>query len=280
MQPKIYDCFCYFNEDMLLKVRLETLWEKVDHFVIVESVYNSAGKPKPLNFKPEKFQQYASKIRYLVVSDYPHDINDAWQNELYQRNFFMNGLIDASPEDWILISDLDEIPHPEKIQLFNPERYKRADFQQAAYSYYLNNRCYQKGQPVLWHGSKITTYDYLVNFFGSPERMKSYKSSGTLRSLKRYLFKKWMVQTIREGGWHFTWIASIENIILKLESFAHQEFNKPEYKDPEMIKQKIASGHEIINPLGRCIPQIVDSQFPDYIVQHQDELSTWLIPVK
>lgn len=277
MRPKLYDCFCYLNEDMLLEMRLETLWAHVDYFVIVESIYTSSGKPKPLNFNPEKFPKYLSKIRYLVIRDYPEGTADAWRNELYQRNYMMHGLTDAQPEDWVMISDLDEIPRPEKIALFNPKRYKRADFEQAAYAYFLNNRCYVHGVPNTWRGAKITTYHQLCVFFKSPERMKSYKSSGPLRLFKRYWFKHWMVQVIPNGGWHFTWIASIDKIILKLESFAHQEFNLPEYKDPDSIRHKIRAGMDIINPHAHCVPEPLDARFPRYLLDRQHALAEWII---
>jgi beta-1,4-mannosyl-glycoprotein beta-1,4-N-acetylglucosaminyltransferase len=55
MQKKIYDCFTYFNEDQLLKLRLETLWDVVDCFVICESILSHTGQKKPINFKIENF---------------------------------------------------------------------------------------------------------------------------------------------------------------------------------------------------------------------------------
>lgn len=107
--------------------------------------------------------------------------------------------------------------------------------------------------------------------------MKSYKSSGPLRLFKRYWFKHWMVQVIPDGGWHFTWIASIDKIILKLESFAHQEFNLPEYKDPDTIRHKIRAGMDIINPNAHCVPEPLDARFPRYLLERQHELAEWII---
>lgn len=277
MTPKIYDCFCFFNENLLLEIRLATLWDYVDFFIIVESKFTISGKPKPINFDIKNYEQYASKIRYLLIDEYPFEMSDAWKNERYQRNFIMHGLQDATDSDWILVSDIDEIPRPEKILNFNPKKYIRADFEQRCYSYYLNNLNTLNGEIVKWYGSKITTFEHYKNFFCGAEQVRSYKSSGLLRSIKRWWFKKSKLQIIADGGWHFTWIGSIENIILKLESFAHQEFNKPEYKDPEVIKQKITSGYEIINPLGRCLPQDIDEQFPTYIIKNKHQLSSWLI---
>ncbi len=275
---KIYDCFCYFNEDMLLELRLETLWEYIDIFVIVESVYTISGKPKPVNFDIEKFSKYRSKIRYMLVNDYPFDLRDPWRNERYQRNYIFKGLYDANPDDWILVSDLDEIPNPDLISTYNPMRYVRGDFEQLSYTYYLNNLCTENGNTVLWHGSKITTYKNFINFFSSAESLRTYKSTGVLRALKRAFARKFLFQTIKHGGWHFTWMAGIDKIIQKLESYAHQEYNKAEYKDPKLIKEKIAAGFEIFNPKARCIPQKLDNSFPKYLVQNQDKYKEWLLP--
>lgn len=276
---KIYDCFCYFNEDLLLEIRLETLWDYVDYFVIVESAFTISGNSKPINFNITKFEKYQSKIRYLLIQDYPFPLNDAWKNERFQRNFIENGLNDAQPNDWILISDVDEIPNPQKIELFNPNKYIRGDFEQHCYSYFFNNMNIINGQAVLWYGSKVTTYQHFKSFFGGAEQVRGYKSNGLLRQLKRWWFKKTQVQIIKEGGWHFTWVATIDKIILKLESYAHQEYNKPEFKDPILIKQKIMSGYEVINPNGRCVAQKIDNQFPEYIIKNQQKLADLIIHI-
>lgn len=146
---------------MLLRLRLDTLWEQVDYFVIVESVKTISGKPKPLNFRIENFELYRDKIRYLVLSEYPFPTDDAWRNERYQRDFVAHGLFDAADEDWILVSDLDEIPKPEAIKQFDPRRFLRGDFMQNAYSYYLNNQCFIEGEPVFGP----TPRSLLIRFF-------------------------------------------------------------------------------------------------------------------
>ena len=280
MNLKVYDCFCYFNEDMLLQIRLETLWDYVDYFVIVESVYTLSGKPKNLNFNIDKFKKYKSKIRYLVVKDYPFDLGDPWRNDTYQKNYISNGLFDAQPNDRIIFSDLDEIPRPEMIATFNEKRYIRGDFEQHCYAYYLNNRCEANKTPVPWPGSKITTYKNFLDFFSCAMSLRIYKSSGLLRVPKRYLFKKFKVQKINNGGWHFSWMGGVEKVIQKLESHAHQEYNKPEFKDPKIIKARIAAGNDILNLKVRYEPQVIDNQFPNYLVENQEKLKEWLMPIK
>ncbi len=277
-KPKIYDCFCYFNEDLLLELRLETLWDHVDYFVICESVLTISGLPKPLFFDINKFKKYESKIRHLIVKDYPFDTADAWRNERWQRDYLINGLYDAKPDDWIILSDVDEIPRPQALALYKPNIGKRADFQQYMYAYYLNNRWELEGSPAIWVGSKVTTFKNLMNFFGgSLEVLRGYKLSGPLRGIKRAFFKAFLIQKISNGGWHFTWMAGVEKIIQKLESFAHQEFNKPEFKHPEKIKELISSGRDVLFPERKYKIQNLDEQFPEYLSKNPEKFDDYLI---
>ncbi len=280
MKPRIYDCFCYFNEDMILELRLETLWNHVDFFVISEAVYTQTGNLKPLNFDIGRFAKYKDKIRYLVVDHFPPGEQGFWKNENYQRNFVINGLFDASPDDWILVSDLDEIPRPETIASFDPTRYLRGDFQQRPYAYFLNNLAVEGDKPAKWPGSKVTTFRSLKAFFGNATAVRSYKSAGIFRSIKRSFFRQFQVQHIAEGGWHFTWIMKPEKIVLKMESIAEQEFVREERKDVRYIDSTIRSGRCVLNDKSRFQSQVVDrKQFPAYLVAHQaDKYADWLLP--
>ncbi len=278
---RIYDCFCYFNEDMLLELRFETLWDHVDYFVICESFLTISGQPKELFFDINRFQKYRSKIRHLIVKDYPFDTADAWRNERWQRDYLINGLYDANPDDWIMLSDVDEIPRPEVIQRYIPGLRKRGDFQQYIYAYYLNNRLQDKiEQPAMWPGTKITTYSNLVNFFDSSmEKLRGYKLTGPFRGIRRAFFKTFLIQKISNGGWHFTWMAGVDKIIKKLESFAHQEFNKPEFKNPEKIKELINSGKDVLFPENRYEIQSLTEQFPIYLVKNPEKFKDYLLKV-
>ncbi len=287
-KTKIYDCFCYFNEDMLLELRFETLWNYVDYFVISESSYTHAGQARETQFDTQKFGKYASKIRYLKLDERPPGPNDFWKNENFIRNHLVKGLYDASPEDLILISDLDEIPNPEQIQTYQPDKYLRGDFDQRYYSYFLNN--YWLGDvnadgdlipnTNIWRGSKITSHHHFTNFFQSnATSVRSYKSFGLLRSIKRAWFRKFNVQLIKNGGWHFTWVFRMPDLIKKIESTAHQEFNKPEYKNPEYLEKMILAGRDFHKPNSRYQIQKLDEQFPQYLRDHPEKFKDFLLPI-
>ncbi len=281
---RIYDCFCYFNEDMLLKLRLETLWNHVDYFVISEASYAHTGIHREPEFNIAKFEKYKSKIRYLRLDQRPIGPNDFWKNENFIRNNILNGLYDANPDDLILISDLDEIPNPKIIEQYDPQ-YLRGDCLQSYYSYYLNNYWigdigkdgYLIPNSNIWNGSKITSYEHFVNFFNSnASSVRSYKSHGLLRSFKRMWFKKFKVQYFKDAGWHFTWIFSTEDLIRKIENTAHQEFNTLERKNPTYIRQLIESGRDLNKPLARYQFKKLDATFPLYLQRNPQEFHEFL----
>ncbi len=263
---------------MLLTLRLDTLWNDVDFFVICESRKTISGKDKDLNFNPNKYTKYLSKIRYLVVEQYPFETSDPWRNERYQRDYLGNALYDAEPNDLIMISDVDEIPMPRVWLGYESAKYKRADCNQLMFAYFLNNRWDSNGQPVVWVGTKMTLFRHFVSYFGSSmELLRNYKATGILRGLKRAWFKNFLVQNLTTAGWHFTWMTGVEAIIKKLESFAHQEFNKPENKDPGHIRGVIESGRDILFPGRTYVIQEIDQQFPKPLILDKDRYSAYLL---
>ena len=131
---KIFDCFMYFDEEIILDLRLNILDQYVDYFVIVESIYTHRGEKRELKFNHDKFKKFKDKIIYLVYDQNPSKIEEVLSeddhdvkshkyifNALYrengQRNFILNGLKEAENEDLILISDVDEIPNLENLEL-------------------------------------------------------------------------------------------------------------------------------------------------------------------
>src|SRR3972149_9714059 len=93
---KIYDCFTFFNELEILNIRLNELYNSVDHFVIVESTKTSDGKSKPLYYENNKnlFSKFSNKIIHIVVNNF-EDKNI----EKAQKNAILKGLIDANDND-------------------------------------------------------------------------------------------------------------------------------------------------------------------------------------
>ena len=161
---KIIDCSMYFDEDMMLDVRLNILDKYVSHFIICEATYNHNGVKKKLNFDISKFAKFKAKITYLVLDDQPNNLktlsdkdtelirnskvlDNALLRENYQRNFALKHLAKFSNEDLIIINDIDEIPNLNKFKYKN----KITIFKQKLF-YYKFNLLYPN---FIWVGSKI-----------------------------------------------------------------------------------------------------------------------------
>ena len=130
---KIYDCFSYLDEDLLLNLRLNILNRFVDYFVIVESNKTWQNNHKNHNFDILKFEKFKEKIIYIKVTDMPEGDNP-YLRENFQRNCISRGIEKADDDDLIIISDLDEIPNPNKLKEFRRSM-KYAVFRQMHFYY-------------------------------------------------------------------------------------------------------------------------------------------------
>ena len=228
----------YFDEDLLLDLRLNSLDQFVKKFVITEATYTHNGSKKELKFDINKFQKFKDKITYIVVDNKPKNIlelidgetEDARGEKLilngmardyFQRENLVRGLKDAGDNDMVMISDLDEIPNLEKIDLAKIKN-KIIIFQQKMF-YYKLNLLYKN---FFWHGTKACKKKHLI----SPQ---------WLRNIKAKNYPKWRVDLffskkkytdlfiIKNGGWHFTYLKNPEDLEKKLLNFAHHyEFKK------------------------------------------------------
>ena len=114
----------YFDEDLLLNLRLNILYDYIDQFIILEAEEDHQGNKRKLNFDIKKFKKFSKKIKYIPLKKINIDpsikIKKKWDTghlrDQSMRNSFKEYLNDAEPDDWIIISDLDEIPNPIKIQ--------------------------------------------------------------------------------------------------------------------------------------------------------------------
>ena len=86
---KIFDCFMYFDEDIVLDVRLNTLHENVDYFVIVESRFTHKGEKRNLKFDFEKFSKFKDKIIYLVYDNQPSKVESVNKNDTEDEKFII-----------------------------------------------------------------------------------------------------------------------------------------------------------------------------------------------
>ena len=243
---KIYDCFMFYDEDVILDLRLNILNEYIDYFVIVESKFFHNGKERKLRFDIEKYTKFRDKIIYIIQDNQPSgiqeilksddegtisakEINNALLRENSQRNLISQGLKMAADNDLILISDVDEIPNLEKVKLKETKN-EILMFVQDIF-YYKLNRYLPNFQ---WFGTKGCLKKNLI----SPQWLRNIKNKkysflrvDTFFSDKKYINKKF----INHGGWHFSNLKNAEDLELKLKSYLHHR----DYEVEELGKTKI-----------------------------------------
>ena len=294
---RVFDCFMYFNEDVVLELRLNYLNKFVDQFIIVESTFNHRGQKKNLNFDIDKFPKFKDKIKYLVLNAQPSNlekINDndmenekskkyilnGYKRDHFQRNYISNGINDADQNDVIIISDIDEIPNLEKLDL-NKIQNDLILFNQKMCYYKFN--LYQKNYS--WNGSRACKKKNLI----SPQ---------WIRDIKPKKYPKWRLDTyfsknkysnicfINDGGWHFSYLNTPELIEQKLKSYTHHREYDLNPIGIENIEERIKNKMSVYNlssdkrenqfAQGVKLEIMENNDLPSYIRHNLKKYEEWL----
>ena len=252
---KIFDCFQYFDEDMMLNLRLNILDKYIDRFVIVENMFMHNGKEKKINFKIENFKKFEHKINYILLDKLPKNLNKIDKNtidhnkiienalkiEKTQRNMISEGITSASADDLIFFSDVDEIPNLESFEYKN-----RITVFKQKMMYYKFNLMYPN---FIWMGTKAC-------------KKKYFKSAEWLRNIKSKKYPWWRLDTlisekkfsdisfVENGGWHFTNVKSAEGIDFKMRNFAHHVEYEESGMDVNNLKKNIEDKTVFYNHLA------------------------------
>lgn len=241
---KIIDCFIFFNEVELLKLRLKELNDVVDHFVLVESKFTFTNNKKTLFFEQNKdvFREYLPKITHLVFDKktpnrfWRSDRKTCWIREEKQRNHLGQGIKLLKPEnqDLIIISDVDEIPDPETLENLKGNSLDSiVNLNQDMY--YYNYTCKHPSQcdaPIA----------------GNFQSLKPH-----LTSLHRLRIKRSHLNgrtRIENGGWHFSFFGSKEQISYKIKNFSHSEFNTSDINNLGHIDRSVESRTDLFGRYG------------------------------
>ena len=271
---KIFDCFMYFDEDLLLDLRLNILDSFVDKFIIVESNLTHTGNLKKLKFNINKFEKFKHKINYYPLENLKIDKNlklkKNWsQHHLVDqsiRNSISRYISDASDEDWIIISDIDELPNPNIIQNFD-KRKKYSFFEQQLFYYKFNLKCVSEPP---WYGSRLCVKKYLK----SPQWLRNIKINKKDNLLKKIFNDQ---QILKNGGWHFSSVKKPSEIITKLKSFAHNELVKEYMLNENYIRDKIKNCEDIFDR-GTILKKVeLNNDFPEYLLKNKDKYSEFII---
>lgn len=242
---KTFDCFTYFNEEKILKVRLNEMYDAVDKFIIVEGSKTFTGKHKPYYFDHilDWIKPFKDKIEIYRI-DFPADDMTTWEREFFQRNQIFPALkkFGAQRGDRIIISDADEIIRSSFLKKNTPIKEPvRLDVVQYFWNYnwQVPHHCNQGARPILCMFEHLDIH--------SPQELRSIS-----------------LEVIENCGWHFSFFAEEEKIKNKIESFAHSEYNLDEYKSYDKILNRIMTG---VDPFDRfpLKSSLIDSSYPECV---------------
>lgn len=272
----VYDCFQFFNELDILKIRLNVLNDVVDRFVISEATETFSGIKKPLYYEENKemFAEFADKIIHVVVEDTPE--GGTHERDTFQKNAVTRGLAGCADDDVIIFSDLDEIPNPEKIReiLGNFREDRIYHFAQRLFYCYLNmeevsgNLLSYAGEfegveRKKWIGTKMLSYKLL-------------REQNLLLGELRFPERKEIGIRVDDGGWHFGYMGGHgekdirKRVQEKVVSAAHQEYNSRHVLS--QVTDQIKDGKDIFGRNAQFVRCEIDETFPKYIREHQKEL--------
>ncbi len=294
---KIFDCFMFYDEEMILDFRLNYLSDYVDKFIIVESSFTHSGKKRDLIFDIKKFGKFKDKINYFVLDEEPQDlfqfeekdnfdkknskyILNALKRENLQRNYIVEGLKEASSDDMVMVSDVDEIPNLEENNLNNIKN-KIILFNQKFFYYKFN----LKLNSFEWYGSKACKKSKLL----SPQWLRNIKS-------KQYPF--WRLDTffsntkyqniffVQNGGWHFSNMKTAEAIERKMSTYLHHREYDLKPLGTEKINQIMKDRKAIYNLRADMKSDKFDntqelviakiSELPIYLQKNLEKYKDWI----
>lgn len=267
MKNKIFDCITFFRENLITNLRFDILNDYVDYFIVCESLYDHRGNKKKINFKIDN-KKLKEKIIHIVIKE-KFNTTDPWKAQALQREYIFNGIKNAHDNDYIMFSDPDEIPNPEILKKIILKK-KYGIFMQSSFCYKFN--LFNKYETP-WEGTRICKKKNLtsIDYMRQKILLKNLKYS-LLR-----LDKNKDIQIINNGGWHFNNLFSPKDISIKLKTFAHTEFSKPEFSSVKAIKEKIDKKIDLYNR-GWCFKKVnLNKTFPKFIVKKLNKFSDLIL---
>ena len=296
---KVIDLSLFFNEFDLLELRLKTLYDVVDHFVVVESTETFSGKPKPLLLGQnlQRFREYFGKLYYYPLTPedashrapkeyqeystrktlrlkHKHGGKPPWQlhsscmREIRQRDAAIIPLSTiASDDDLILLSDADEIASPsiiadlKKIGNLSP-RYLSMQW----YIYHWNNKALEN-----WLGTVAFSFNQLKGHSLDQLRYSSCDQRNAPGPI------------VMNGGWHFSYFGGADAISAKLEAITYQGLRATlttlaARHRPQLLKKAVYSNNDILFQ-GRQFKRVpVDNSFPTALLEDPILIERYLAP--
>lgn len=255
----IVDCTMFHWEFDILELRMRELWDTVDYFVITESECDHRGNQRELALSNnlDKFSWAQEKMIVGVSSKLP-SAQTTWDHEKYQRLRSVQyafETLNLSEDDFLIISDVDEIARPAAIQEM-AEVGGKFTLHMPMYYYYLNLYVHD------WFHPKGLSVKYLSD----PNAIRT----GGLDSDFAIVYN---------SGWHFSYLGDENQIRYKLKTFAHDEMDTDLFTDPEHIRSAIKNNVDLFDRFGNAQFQkhTINNYWPNYIMQNMEKYQKYIL---
>jgi beta-1,4-mannosyl-glycoprotein beta-1,4-N-acetylglucosaminyltransferase len=234
----IVDCFPFFEEFDVLELRMRTLEDVVDRWVIVESPFTFRGAPKSMHLheRPDLLARWRDRVTLLAYREPPGD--HSWENERRQRDYVKFGLAGCALDDLILLSDCDEIPDP-ALAGTRPHAHLLLAHRMVNAEGYLNRLSLAGERCRL--GTRAFVYRDLA-------------AVGELGNLRHLPFDDF---DYVDSGWHFTSLGGSRVLDRKIAAYSHAENDLPYYRDLMRLDVVFASDVQTWWPIDERFPEPV-----------------------
>ncbi|KFY26957.1 hypothetical protein V493_03767 [Pseudogymnoascus sp. VKM F-4281 (FW-2241)] len=260
---KIYDLVMINRELEWLDIRLGQMYSHVDYFIIVEAAKTFTDNPKTLYVETnwDRYAPYHDKMIRHTLNDEGMEFDSTWERETFSRNAmvdqvipFLEGDQKIEVDDVIIIADVDEIPRPETLTALRNCAIPTAVTLRSK-MYYYSFQWHQRGadwthpQAMLWNGTGKTM------------------AADTLRmGAKEH-------HHMHNAAWHCSYcLKSLSDMVNKVTSFSHFEFNQPEFRDPEKILNRVRHGLDFFDRDDMFYDRVEDNQdVPEFLKEHSEK---------
>ena len=267
---KIYALTLINTELEWLEIRMGTMASEIDYFVIVESALTFSDLAKPLHVREnwDRFAPWHDKmLLHTLNTTHPTPggkFGDAWERERFNRDAMFSqvfaGLTGAAapwPGDVILVGDVDELVRPEVLSMLrNCEIPKRTRLHTTIYYYSFQWISQGQGKGD-WDHPDATFYD------------------GKNTVLPQDLRDGGADVEVWDAGWHCSFCFDLlGEIVRKVQSYSHQEMNRPDVLDPKRILERVRNGEDMFGRAGSDCHRVERNvDVPPYLVENSERFA-------
>lgn len=288
----VYDVCSFLNENDLLEIRLNTHWNFVDKFIVIEAGETHTGLDKPFNFDKDRFAKYSDKLIYVTFDNFQDEINkypelldntatydrgpnaetDDWTRAYFQENYVVKVLEDlnAAPDDVIFVSCLDEMIREDVFKNCIPAFIDKS-------TQYANGL-----RPIFFFHLYLYAYKFNLLHKHWRDHYAAYLTEvGNLRKILPATIRHHSIMTherVPNAGWHFTFLDNTdgEMVLAKQRSWAHSKDIYPGMKtkfDHTTTEEAVA---RFFHDYQVTKVEITEQTHPKYIVDNLETLKDFI----